>query len=192
MTVRFEYPNKFTFSKIKAKTDSVRPIVNGLANYVFRFKNSFVGISINPSTGIITVGSKTVPGNYVLEIDCVDSVNNKNIYSTKHVVFVRDPNENFPGDDEFTDDCDYKSEKNKNDRENKNDKNDRYETDDMSEKNYKRNKTKLNKSHRRTDGSVKSKNKLQEYFSNAIENNKNIWVVSIIFTLLLTLVKMIS
>jgi hypothetical protein len=102
MTVTFEYPNKFTSSKIKTKTLSHTPKVTGLTNYLFRIKNPFEGININPSNGIIAIGKKAVPGNYILDIDCVDSTNNK-IYNTKHIVFVRDPNKVFPGDEDLTD-----------------------------------------------------------------------------------------
>jgi hypothetical protein len=84
MTV-FEYPNKFTYSKIKTKTESAKPKISGIKNYLFRIKNPFEGININPSNGVITINKKAVPGNYILEIDCVDSVNNK-IYSIKILV----------------------------------------------------------------------------------------------------------
>ncbi len=101
MPVEFEYPKKFTFSQIKTKTKSDKPVVRGIKNYLFRLNTNFEGISINPSDGIITVNKKAVPGNYILEIDCVDSVTNKST-PTKHIIFVRDPNVPFPGDDEFS------------------------------------------------------------------------------------------
>ncbi len=101
MSVEFEYPKKFTFSQIKTKTKSDKPVVRGIKNYLFRLKTNFEGISINPSDGVITINKKAVPGNYILEIDCVDSVTNK-CFPTKHIVFVRDPNTPFPGDDEFS------------------------------------------------------------------------------------------
>ena len=126
MTVIFEYPNKYTFSKIKTKTLSHTPKVTGLKNYLFRIKNPFEGININPSNGVIIIGKKATPGNYILEIDCVDSVNNK-IFPTKHVVFIRDPNKVFPGDDELSDseeDNDNKDNKDNNDnKDNKDNKN---------------------------------------------------------------------
>jgi hypothetical protein len=102
MTIEFEYPKKFTFSQIKTKTKSEKPVVRGIKNYLFRLKNNFEGISINPSDGIITINKKAVAGNYILEIDCIDSVSNKSNKTSKHIIFVRDPNVPFPGDDEFS------------------------------------------------------------------------------------------
>ncbi len=101
MAVTIEYPKKFTYAEIKTKTKSAKPNVIGVKNYIFRLKTHFEGISINPADGVISVGKKAVPGNYVLEVDCVDSVVNK-CYQTKHIVFVRDPNKPFPGDDEIS------------------------------------------------------------------------------------------
>ena len=74
MTVEFEYPKKFTFSQIKTKTKSDKPDVKGIKNYLFRLKTNFEGISINPSDGVIIINKKAVPGNYILEIDCVGLV----------------------------------------------------------------------------------------------------------------------
>lgn len=162
MSVQFEYPNKFTFSKINTKTESDRPYVRGLENYIFRIKNSFMGIDIDPKTGVILIGSKAVPGNYILEIDCIDSLTNK-MYSTKHVVFVRDPEIKFPGDDDFTEDCEFKSSK---------------LTENVLKRSHKNNKY-IKQKHLK-NGSVSDK------------KNINVWLVSIIFTILLTIFKMIS
>ena len=159
MTIKFEYANKFTFSKIKTKTESVQPLVSGLNNYLFRIKNSFVGININPSTGVILIGKKAVPGNYVLEIDCVDSVNNKT-YSTKHIVFVRDPNKIFPGDNELTDDCEFKS-------------------------------NKIHKKSKKNKNNFIDNTKIYNYLNKLIDDRQNVWLISIIFTILMTLIKII-
>ena len=102
MPVEFEYPKKFTFSQIKTKTKSDKPVVRGIKNYLFRLKTNYEGISINPSDGVIIINKKAVPGNYILEIDCIDSVSNKSNTVTKHIIFVRDPNVPFPGDEEFS------------------------------------------------------------------------------------------
>ena len=179
--VEFEYPTKFTFSKINAKTESVHPIVKGLNNYVFRIKKPFVGISINPSTGIIIISTKAVAGNYVLEVDCIDSISNKT-YSTKHVIFIRDPKNPFPGDDEFTDDCEYKSEVNNTKTKNKN----------KSQKTHKLHKSVKSHKYDLSDKSI-SNNRLYNYFNKKInKDNNNFMVVSIIFTILITFLKLIS
>jgi len=163
MTVKFEYPNKFTFSKIKTKTESVRPLVSGLSNYVFRIKNPFVGININPKTGVIIISNKTVPGNYILDIDCVDSVNNET-YSTKHIAFVRDPNKIFPGDDELTDDCEFKSNK----------------------------KSKKSKKSNNHNNKFIDNTNIYNYLDKIIDNKQNVWLITIVFTILITYLKFIK
>ncbi len=105
MTILLEYNPQFTLCKIKKGGKSVKPTIKGTINCIFNITNSVLGISIDTESGVIKVDKNLKPGNYVLEIEAVD-VNTKLSAKTRHVVFMRDPNQVFPGDEEISDEDD--------------------------------------------------------------------------------------
>lgn len=181
MSVKFEYPKKFTFSEIKTKTKSDKPEVKGVKNYLFRLKTNFEGISINPADGVITINKKAVPGNYILEIDCVDSVTSK-MYSTKHIVFVRDPNIPFPGDDEISD-----SEEDANVNEDINSKNKNYtQSNNMNNLLFNQNqvlKSKSKKNKEKTKKQFWGEKLYEKYKNKLLSNNKSVLAVALTFAI---------
>ncbi len=176
MSVEFEYPKKFTFSQIKTKTKSDKPKVSGIKNFLFRLKTPFEGISINPSDGVITVNKKAVPGNYILEIDCVDSVTNK-ITTTKHIVFVRDPNVQFPGDDEFSSSDDENQQENQQEHQ----KEHQHQHKNKKEKNVNK-KVKKNK--------IVNENFFEKLKNKILNNNKS--TIAVVFTFAISAITLLS
>ncbi len=99
MTLTIDYENQYTYVQIKQGGKSDAPKVTGSTKYLFRICNPTEGIRIGPSSGILLISKKISAGNYILEIEVFDS-NTKEGAKTRHVVFVRDPNNKYPGDDD--------------------------------------------------------------------------------------------
>lgn len=182
MSVEFEYPKKFTFSQIKTKTKSDKPKVSGIKNYLFRLKTQFEGISINPSDGVITVNKKAVPGNYILEIDCIDSVTNKS-NTTKHIIFVRDPNVPFPGDDEFS-----SSEDDENQQEHQHQHQNQQQNENKKVKNNNKKVKNDNKKVKKTK--ILNENFLEKLKNKILNNNKS--TIAVVFTFAISAITLLS